>query len=152
MSGGEVETRRVCPECGAVCEAEKTCQEHFNQMLYWEAEYPAYGQEVHHLMVLSYYLQHPGLYSPEGLRGARKLLKDFVAGGLSPQEVRRQSRERLKNRDWKIKGVTGAQGAYERPVHWEMTAADVTAGPVEKYCDNVRKWARSIYDSLEALN
>ena len=64
-------------------------------------------------MVLCYHLQHPSLYSPEGLRGARELLIDFVARGLSPAEVRLRDRERLRSdkRDFKIKGTPEAHGA-----------------------------------------
>jgi len=62
-------------------------------MLYWENEVLANG-EVHHLLVLCYHLQHPRLYSPAGLGYAIQLLRDFLVGGLSPQEVRRESRDR----------------------------------------------------------
>lgn len=71
------ESRSACPECGAAWVGQKMCQDDFHQMLFWEAENPAYG-EVHHLMVLCYHLQHPSLYSPEGLTEARKLLAEFV--------------------------------------------------------------------------
>ena len=60
-----MEASQKCPECGAAWKAEESCETYFHQMLFWEAEHPAYGAEVHHLLVLCYYLQHPSLYSPD---------------------------------------------------------------------------------------
>ena len=96
---------QVCPECGAVWHDEKTCQDHFHQMLFWEAEHPSYG-EVHHLMVLCYHLQHPSLYSPEGLGAAKHLLAEFLERGATTDDVRKRQRAELDSskRTWKIKG------------------------------------------------
>ncbi|HEX6386454.1 MAG TPA: DUF5946 family protein [Anaerolineae bacterium] len=137
-----------CPECGATWRG-NTCQDDFHQMLFWEAENPALS-EVHHLMVLCYHLQHPSLYSPEGLAEARQLLIEFVEHGRSPAEIRRRNRARLDSsqRNWKIKGTPAAQGSYDAPIQWTMTAADVIAGGSNSYCDNVRAWAQSIQANL----
>jgi hypothetical protein len=120
-------------------------------MLFWEAEYPAYGV-VHHLMVLCYHLQHPTLYSPEGLSTAKHLLVEFVERGVSPAEIRQRNRARLDSsqRKWKIKGTPASHAAYDPLVQWRTTAADVTAGGPDNYCDNVRAWARSVYEALKA--
>ena len=141
----------TCPECSATWSDEGTCQEYFHQMLFWEAESPRLG-EVHHLMVLSYYLQHPSLYSPDGLAEGRRLLVEFVERGATPAEVRRHNRGRLDSsqRKWKIKATPDSHGAYPRPVKWTMTAADVVAGGPEKYRDNVRGWAQTIHAALKA--
>ena len=77
-----------CSECGTLWENGETCEDHFHQMLYWEADNPSYGQ-VHHLAVLSYYLQHPSLYSPEGLDAAKRLLADLLVDQVTPQDARR---------------------------------------------------------------
>jgi hypothetical protein len=145
-----MEALQHCPECGASWFNAPTCEEHFHQMLFWEAENPAYG-EVHHLMVLCYHLQHPSLYSPEGLSEARRLLVEFVEHGASPVEVRKRNRARVDSsrRNWKIKGTSASHGSYDPPVQWTMTAADVVAGGSENYCDNARAWARSINESLK---
>ena len=139
-----------CRECGAAWQDDTTCQHHFHQMLFWEAEYPAYG-EVHHLMVLCYHLQHPSLYAPDGLNEAKRLLVEFVERGTTPQEMRRRNRERLDSskRQWKIKATPTSHGAYDPPVQWTMTAADVTARGAERYCDSVRAWAQSALESLK---
>ncbi len=143
---------QVCAECGATQVDGKTCEDDFHQMLAWESENPSFGAEVHHLMVLCYHLQHPSLYSPEGLTEAVHLLVEFVERGASPEEIRKRNRRRLDSgkRTWKIKGTPTSYGSYERPVEWPMTAADVIAGGANSYCDNVRAWARSVHEALKA--
>jgi hypothetical protein len=137
-----------CPECGAVWEDGRTCQDYFHQLLYWENEDPARG-EVHHLMVLCYHLQHPSLYSAAGLRYARQLLADFVAG-LSPEEARRRNRDAVNSgrRDWSIIARPDDQGAYERPIAWMMTVGDVVRGGISNYSVTIHRWARSIAELL----
>ncbi|RPI86672.1 MAG: hypothetical protein EHM41_07715 [Chloroflexi bacterium] len=139
----------VCPECKAVWDEGTACQEYFHQMLFWESENPSYGV-VHHLMVLCYYLQHPSLYSPDGLDYSRQLLVDFLEHGLSTQEVRQRSRDRVSstNRKWKVTGRPGSQGEYKHPVEWKMTAKDVVSGGAENYVVNVQKWAERVFEDL----
>jgi hypothetical protein len=139
-----------CAACGAVWSGEKTCQDDFYQMLAWEAEYPAF-LEVHHLMVLCFHLQHPNLYSQEGLTYARQLLVEFVERGVSPREIRQRNHAQVnsRNRHWKIKGTPTSHGVYDRPILWTTTAADIVAGGTDGYCDRVRAWAQSIYETLK---
>ncbi|MCL4266975.1 MAG: hypothetical protein KJ069_27595 [Anaerolineae bacterium] len=101
-------------------------------------------------MVLCFHLQHPHLYSPEGLAYARQLLDQFVVQGLSPAEVRQQNRAQVNssNRAWKITGTVVSFGAYEHPVRWTMTAADVITGGPENYGARVHAWAQSIQQAL----
>jgi hypothetical protein len=138
-----------CPECGAAWPNGQTCQHYFHQMLFWESENPALG-EVHHLMVLCYHLQHPRLYSAEGLRHARQLLTGFVEEGLSPAEARRRNRERVDSgkRGWRVTAREGDRGAYGRPMAWTITAQDVVAGGMDNYVTNVRAWASSLQQIL----
>ena len=140
-----------CPECGAEWRAGETCETVFHQMLAWEHEYPALG-EVHHLMVLAYHLQHPSLYSSRGLAEGQRLLEEFVGRGTPPQEVRRRGRARVasNNRDWKITARPGERGSYGREMPWRMRAPDVVAGGPERYVENVRAWARGIWEVLSA--
>lgn len=118
-------------------------------MLYWENEEPARG-EVHHLMVLCYHLQHPSLYSTEGLAVSRRLLADFVERGLNPAEVRLKHRNAVDSgqREWSITARSGNQGTYEKPITWTMTAADVVAGGADAYLFNVRGWAEATFRDL----
>jgi len=148
-----METPATCPECGTAWDAGQTCETYFHQMLFWEAEYPADGAEVHHLMVLCYHLQHPSLYSPEGLEEARRLLVEFVEDGASPVEVRKRNRARVDSsrRHWKIKGTADSHGSYIHAMAWTMTAADVLAGGSASYCDNVRAWAGLVNSTLKTM-
>lgn len=140
-----------CPDCGAAHANGVTCQDDFYQMLYWEAEVPARG-EVHHLMVLCYHLQHPGLYSPAGLQHALGLLDDFIVRGKSPAEVRHINRDKVASdqRAWKITARPDQHGAYDRAIAWTLTAADVIAGGPDRYCDTVRLWARSVHEAVNS--
>ena len=119
-------------------------------MLAWEMENP-HNMAVHHLMVLCYHLQHPHLYSPEGLSGAMQLLIDFVDRGLSPEKVRKYNRARVDSstRTWKIKGTPAAHGVYDPPVQWKLTAAYVIKSGMDNYCASVRTWASSVYETLK---
>ncbi|MGH2493830.1 MAG: DUF5946 family protein [Ktedonobacteraceae bacterium] len=146
-----METDQVCPECGATWQEGKTCQDHFYQMLAWEHENPA-NWAVHHLTVLCYHLQHPSLYSPEGLSGAIRLLDDFLERGVTPEQSRKQNSATVNSheRAWKIKGTPASHGAYDPPFQWTLTAAYVIANGIDNYCDSVRTWARSVYEALKA--
>ena len=138
-----------CPQCGAARPGDRTCSDDFDQMLYWENENPE-NQAVHHLSVLCFHIQHPDLYSPQGLAEGKRLLIDFVEGGLTTEEVRLRSRASLdsRNRTWKIKGAPDAHGSHARPVAWPMTAADVVLGGEAGYLINVRRWAQVTLDAL----
>ncbi len=147
-----VETQ-ICPECGAALPDGTTCETGFHQMLFWETENPA-NWAVHHLTVLCYHLQHPSLYSSAGLEGGKQLLTAFVRDGISPADVRRTSRDKVNssNRDWKITARPDSKGAYAHPPAWTMRATDVVAGGSDFYCDSVREWAQSVYDSIHAAD
>ena len=140
---------QLCPECGAALADGRTCAGDFHQLLFWENEEPARGT-VHHLMVLCYHLQHPSLYSAEGLAHARRLLDDFVNGGLSPEEARRRQRAAVDSggRGWSVTARPGNQGAYQRPPAWQLRAQDVVAGGPDHYLENVRRWAGVIVRDL----
>jgi hypothetical protein len=101
-------------------------------------------------MVLCYYLQHPHLYTPEGLAFAQQLVVDFVVQGITPQEARRRNRAAVdsRTRTWKISN--GTPGAYAHPVTWPLTAADATAGGMAGYVAGVRAWAKAVYAALVA--
>jgi hypothetical protein len=148
-----MEPIKTCPECGAVWQDQRTCQEIFHEMLYWEAENPSLG-EVHHLMVLCYHLQHPSMYSPEGLDQAKSLLYYFVEVGVHPQQIRRRDGSKLssQNRKWKIKATEKSRGSYQNEIHWKMVTKDVVFAGKNNYCHSVRKWAKTTYEILKATN
>ena len=102
--------------------------------------------------MLSYYLHHPSLYSPEGLKNAVSLLVEFVEGGTSPGDMRRRQRDVVDSgkRTWKVTSTPNTRGAYARPPSWTLVMGDVAARGVDRYADSVRDWARSILDALKA--
>lgn len=140
----------TCPDCGATWPEGQDCTGAFHQLLGWEFERQLL--DVHHLLVLCYHLQHPGLYSPAGLETAKQLLVDFLEKGMTPQAVRRTMRSTVDSgrRDFKIKATPTARGSYARPVVWTMTAYDMAQGGVESYYTNVQAWAESILAALAA--
>lgn len=144
---------RICLECGAVLENVESCQDYFHQMLFWEAENPSYG-EVHHLSVLSYYLQHPNLFSQEGLDVAKGLLAEFLVEKITPKTARKRMVAKLESgiNKPKIAGTEDSQGSYNYQIAWRITALDVVAGGVANYCDFVRKWAHSILETLAGMS
>ena len=148
MSSG---SREHCPECRAPWTSGKRCEDLFYQMLAWEWEDPRISV-VHHLMVLSYHLQHPSLYSPEGLSAGKQLLVDFLERRVTPEEARRRNRGAMDSgeRGFKITARPGRQGAYEHPVPWTLTTTDVIAAGMERYIESVTAWAHSILDALRA--
>jgi hypothetical protein len=146
-----MDTLSICPECGAAWQGDETCEALFHQMLYWENEQPDLGA-VHHLMVLSYHLQHPTLFSQAGLDYGVQLLKDFLEGGLTPQQARQEKRFDIDSsrRTWKLRPRPEAQGAYSRPVRWMMTAKDVVRSGAEGYTEQIHIWANSILSDLSS--
>ena len=151
MEISEEDNPNACPECGATWQAGLTCQDCFNQMLYWENEVPRRGA-IHHLAVLAYHLQHPSLYSPEGLKYGLQLLEEFVERGTTPGQIRKKNRSAVDSgqREWKIRPRPGDEARYPHPVAWHMTALDVVNAGADRYIDSVREWARSILDDLRS--
>ncbi len=139
-----------CPECGADWSNGQTCEDCFHQMLFWEQEDPAIYGPTHHLMILSYHLQHPHLYSPEGLIYSKGLLFDFLERGLSPAQVRASRRSEVDSgqRTFKIIGTPERHGRYPQPMPWTMTAADVVAAGLDRYVASIEAWARSIKEVM----
>lgn len=144
----------TCPECGARHEdPNTTCNDDFNTLLGWETEDPD-KWAVHHLSVLAYHLQHPTIYSPDGLDSAVKLLAEFIETKITPDEVRHREKDRLNSnrRRFKITATEDIRGSYKHPVKWKMTAADVVAAGPDDYVKNVKSWAMSIYNTLKTTD
>lgn len=137
-----------CTVCGAVWVDALTCEASFHQMLAWELENQLY--DVHHLLVLCYYLQHPHLYSQQALQGAMQLLMQFIEQGFSPQAMRTHIGGAVDSgvRTYKITGAEGAQGSYSVPVVWQMHVTDVARAGLTDYYANVRLWAQLTLKAL----
>ncbi len=141
----------ICPQCGTIWQDGETCETDFHQMLFWEHE-DSSRWEVHHLTVLCYHLQHPSLYSQDGLTNSIQLLTAFVRDGISPAEMRRNSSDKVnsRNRNWKITARPDSKGTYTHPPAWTMRATDVVARGSDHYVKSVREWAQRAYDSIQA--
>jgi hypothetical protein len=140
----------VCPECGDRWLEGQMCADAFHVLLGWEWEYQML--EVHHLLVLSYHLQHPSLYSPEGLHSGCALLIAFVEDGVTPQTMRKRIGKQVDPgaRTFNITARPDHYGMYKKPVVWTMRIGDcLRAGP-DQYYASVRAWAASILASLRA--
>jgi hypothetical protein len=142
-------TPHSCPQCGARLTADQTCETHFHQMLFWENDVPARGV-VHHLMVVSYNLQHPAILSPEGLQYSIGLLNEFLTGTLTLAALRASVRAETASdrRHWPITARPGAQAAYNPSIAWALRTTDVIAAGADAYVERVRAWAASIRQSL----
>lgn len=117
-------------------------------MGFWELDHQLY--DVHHLMVLCYYLQHPHSLSQEWLIGAKQQLIDFLENGATPQQMRQQIASKVNsgNRDFTIRATPDSTAKYENPIIWEITAKDVVAAGLDQYYVSVQQWATSILDTL----
>ena len=107
----------MCPECGADWSSGVTCEDDFHQFGYWELADLEHLGSVHHLMVLSYHLQHPSLYSPEALAFAQQQLIDFLEGGVTPQQMRRDMRDVVDS------GKRTVQDQRHGGAAWQLCAA-----------------------------
>ena len=141
-------SEQSCPECGAAGTTGQTCTEYFHTMGAWELDHQIF--DVHHMMVICYHLQHPSLYSPEALQGAKHMLVEFLENGVSPQAMRQKISSSVDSskRTYKIKGTPESYGSYAHPIEWTMRAADVVQGSVANYRQNILQWAKSVLNDL----
>ncbi len=140
----------ACRECGAPLEGVTECRDYLNEMIKWDFEDFTGVGKVHHLTVLSYNLQHPGVYSKKGLADAKESLKAFL---LNPESFKAHDERNRKNlssdvRDWKITGTEDDHGEYRNPPVWTMVASDVVQHGLSEYMENVTKWGASVFNSL----
>ena len=143
---------RKCRECGSTLSEQNTCIDYFHMMGFWELDHQLY--DLHHLMVLSYYLQHPRTLSQEWLISAKQQLVDFLEHDVSPQTMRQRIASSVDSgkRAYHIRATPESFGQYEFPIEWTMTAKDVVSAGIDRYYTSVRQWASSILDSLRQSN
>ena len=139
----------TCPQCGATLSPDQTCQDLFNVGQLKEVEQPDY-YAVHHLSVPCYMLQH-NVYSREGWPVVRNLLRQFIAGEMTPAMVRKQNRSKFDSgqRKWSITKGPKLPGVED--IQWTFTVSDVRLDTAEIYCADVRRWAESVLQDTEPL-
>jgi hypothetical protein len=150
-------TPTTCPTCGAIHTDATSCEDDFHQMLYWEHELMAEGTvllETHYLMVASYHLQHPHIYSSEALAGVHSDVAAYLAGSRSLDQIRSALHEtaRSDKRKTTITARDGNHGGYATPVEWTTRALDVVAAGKAQYVDRVRAWAESVIATLDGVD
>ena len=145
------ETWYACEACGATRRDARTCDEDFHTLLAWEYERPELRQQ-HHLLVLAYHLQHPRLYSPEGLAYARQMLANFLVG-LSSAAARARAQAVLgpDRRGWRLTGTPTSYGSYPSRPEWPVTVADVIASGIDDAATQVQRWARTTQTALDRI-
>ncbi len=137
----------MCDECGA---PGNICEERFNECLVKEFEDPAYGK-VHNLTVSAYMLQHSSRLTREGWLYERDLMREFVTGNRSPEQIRKEKKDIVDSgkRTFKIKSRTG------KPVipktKWSRTILDVRLENAEEYCEDVAAWARATLEDAQKI-
>ena len=144
----------ICPECQAPVPEGGSCRDNFHALLLLESEIPGGPGEVPHFYAVgSYALQHPESmgYTAETLAGLRSCLADHLDGRASLDAVRRRVRRGAEGAK-RVTRRAGDEVVRWRVASWPMKVADVCAGGIEGYGERVEQWARSIRDSLNALD
>jgi hypothetical protein len=95
-------------------------------------------------------LQH-NAYSRDAWMEARNMVAQFIGQGVSPAEMRRQSRQRLDSghRTWSI--VRGAKLDKFDTITWSRTIADIRFDSPDIYCADVERWAMSVVKDTEGM-
>ncbi len=138
----------MCTECGA---PDNTCEQHFNECLARDFEDPRYGR-VHNFTVSAYMLQHSSKLTREGWLYERDLLREFILGGKSPEQIRGESRDFVDSgkRTFKIKSRTGQPVIPQ--VRWSKTVLDVRIDNPADYSEDVLAWASAtLLDSEQII-
>jgi hypothetical protein len=132
----------ACPECGAALAPGQTCDELFGTVLAWEGIDPPRTYANHHILVMSWELQHPSRFSEEALAWIRESLRRVLTEGVTPQDLRRESTRAMQqqNRAFKIT----RSGAEIVPRAWSRTLSDVIAEGSDAMPDSVGRWARAV--------
>ncbi len=138
----------MCEECGA---PESACEDRFHECLAKEFEDPAYGK-VHNLTVSTYMLQHSSNLTREGWLCERDLLREFLVGEVSPEEIRKERKDAVDSgkRTFKIKSKTGLPIIPR--TEWAKIILDVRLDTPEKYCQDVIVWANATLRDTERIN
>lgn len=126
-----------CPECGAVLEAGQTCDDLFGTVLAWEQQGAPEKYAYHHVLVMSWELQHPSRFSDEVLVWAHRALHDVLVDGEDPRRLLADARRtvgRPQDRTWRMRRVGGDVVSRR----WSRTLSDVVAEGYDAMPGSVR--------------
>jgi hypothetical protein len=138
-----------CPKCGAPKVEGEDCATIFWTQQETELHKPGY-YAVHQLSVPAYMLQH-NEYSKTGWIRVRNLMSEFLFEGLTPQYARQKLRDEVDSGNRKTSLTRGEKLTEVDDITWTFTVADVRTDTAEHYCDDVRKWAESVYRDSQAM-
>lgn len=137
---------RTCPECGASLHDASTCEELFHRALAMEWFGPPHTAASHHLLVITYLVQHPAAFTGEGRAAFIASLISAVDGELSGAELLALNRRLLDEpRSWRF-GLPEAGPPQLR--QWAMTIAEAIDGPAGHLPQRVWRWARNVREEL----
>jgi hypothetical protein len=139
----------ICTQCSAKVPDGAQCADRFWEGQILEGDDPAY-YAVHHLSVPAYYLQH-NMYSREGWLTMHKLLGEFVYDGLTPQGARQKYKHEVDSGRRTFSIVRGERLPGVEQITWGFTIAGVRLDTAAHYCEDVRRWARQVYEDAAAL-
>ena len=141
----------ACEACGAPRLDGRSCDDDFHTLLAWEYERPELRQ-LHHLLVLTYHVQHPHLYSPEGLAYARRMLADFLVG-MSSAAARARGQAVLGSdrRGWKLTATPTSRGSHPRRPYYPLTVAAVVDAGIDLAAEQIDRWARTTQAALDRM-
>lgn len=151
MTGLRRDAQDACEACGASRLGGRSCEDDFHTLLGWEHERAELRQQ-HHLLVLTYHLQHPHLYSPEGLAYARRMLADFLVG-MSSAAARARAQAVLGSdrRGWKLTATPTSYGSYASRPYYPLTIADVVDAGIDAAAEQVERWSRATQAALDRM-
>jgi len=137
----------MCDECGA---PDNECGARFNEFLVKEFEDPRYGK-VHNLTVSAYMLQHSSKLTREGWLYECELLREFLMGDKSPEQIRHERQAEVDDgkRTFTIKSKTWLSVIPQ--TRWARTVMDVRLEDPVEYCEDVVAWATATLADAEGI-
>lgn len=144
-------TNLHCEACGAPLEPGRTCLDYLRQLQARDfTDFNGAGR-LHLLGAMTYNLQHPALYSREGLDAIKQVVKAIIESddAYTKEHERDLSRQLAsESRQWTMHATPTNQASYTTPMQWSMTIADVLADGPDDYTERVKAWGQSVYDVL----
>jgi hypothetical protein len=147
----------TCPECGAALPESGSCQDYLHELLVLEAQAAgAPGAEPHFLAVASFNLQHPSTFAPSALMGLHRTVADVLAKRATIEDARRRARHgasgatRVRRRADTVLSNSDQLVLRAWPTKWPITVLDVCRVSPERYVEQVRRWAVSVIELLDA--
>jgi len=138
-----------CPECGAELQPGESCEAFFHSLLFEEHANMAHNGPVHLHMVASYMITHDR-YADDVRPRAIELLRTALDGQHPPDYLRRVAKELFEMERPRTGSIL--RGARTpRAIDWPITVRDVALHPEEDYPTRIKRWARSILDTVDAL-